>query len=85
VWVPRGPCTRLKTRKKTKTMRHISNDKKMKKNFYRVEETTGSTSISGEGAFFATSDDSDDVVTGEEVEETESEFCTETCVLEGGR
>jgi hypothetical protein len=66
-------------------MRHISNDKKMKKNFYRVEETTGSTSISGEGAFFATSDDSDDVVTGEEVEETESEFCTETCVLEGGR
>jgi hypothetical protein len=50
-----------------------------------VEETTGSTSISEEGVFFATSDVSDDVANGEEVEETESEFCTETCVFEGGR
>jgi hypothetical protein len=50
-----------------------------------VEETTGATSISAEGAFFATSDVSDAVATGEEVEETESEFCTETCVFEGGR
>jgi hypothetical protein len=32
-----------------------------------VEETTGATSISAEGAFFATSDVSDAVVTGEEV------------------
>ena len=79
-------------------MRHISNDKK-KKNVYRrvslqwtgrrstrpVEETTGATSISAEGAFFATSDVSDAVATGEEVEETESEFCTETCAFEDGR
>jgi hypothetical protein len=50
-----------------------------------VEETTGVTSISTEGAFFATSDVSDVVATGEEVGETESEFCTETCVFEGGR
>jgi hypothetical protein len=51
-----------------------------------VEETTGATSISAEGAFFATSDVSDAVATtGEEVEETESEFCTETCAFEGGR
>ena len=50
-----------------------------------VEETTGATSISTEGAFFATSDVSDAVATGEEVEETESEFCTETCAFEGGR
>jgi hypothetical protein len=96
---PGGPCTRLKTRKKTKTKRHISNDKKKKKmsitlNPYNgqvdeiprpVEETTGGTSISAEGAFFATSDVSDAVANGEEVEETESEFCTETRVFEDGR
>jgi hypothetical protein len=46
-----------------------------------VEETTGATSISAEGAFFATSDVSDVVATGEEVEETESD-CTETCAYE---
>ena len=33
-----------------------------------VEETTGSTSISSEGAFFTTSDVSDAVATGEEAE-----------------
>jgi hypothetical protein len=49
-----------------------------------VEETPGATSNSAEGAFCATSDVSDAVATGEEAEETESEFCTETCVFEGG-
>ncbi len=32
--------------------------------------------------FFATSDVSDAVASGEEVEETESEFFTETCAFE---
>jgi hypothetical protein len=50
-----------------------------------VEETTGVTSISTEGAFFATSDVSDAVETGEEVEETKSEFFMETCAFEDGR
>ena len=68
-------------------MRHISNDKKKKKISIvlypyngqvdevprPVEETPGATSNSTEGAFCATSDVSDAVTTGEEVEETESE------------
>jgi hypothetical protein len=67
-------------------MRHISNDKKKEKKCLSscilirtgqrstrpVEETTGATSISVEGAFFATSDVSDSESTGEEVEGRES-------------
>ncbi len=74
----RGPCTRLNVRKKTKTTRHISKDKKKKKMSIvlypyngqvdevprPVEETTETTSISTEGAFLATSDVSDVVATG---------------------
>jgi hypothetical protein len=83
-------------RKQKQRDKFLTTRRKGKKNVYRrvslqwtgrrstrpVEETTGATSISTEGAFFATSDVSDVVAIGEEVEETESEFCTETCAFE---